>query len=260
MTALMGIFIEDFYVCSALCIKLSLLYMLLRIVTGSKAWQRAIHALMLFIVLNVVSCLVSHHRQCYPIKALWDYSYPREACLRRETFRAWLYINSGESFFIGRQQDLVRTSNIMLAVLLCTDLIIATLPILAIRKLQMPRRQKVAVIILMGLGFFCTAAVIPKFMSMQGFKTTTDVTWYTADLVMWTMIEVYIGIIATSIPALKKPVEKKLKDWGWMHPSSLDNSRPRIPAAAGSAQSNGSSLFSKVDEQWLHEGTKTSTA
>jgi rhodopsin domain-containing protein len=105
-------------------------------------------------------------------------------------------------------------SNLLAGLFLFTDAIFAAIPLFFIRKLNIPLREKIVLGVLMALGLFCTTATIPKLLSMGQYASNPDYSWFGADLLMWSMIEVYIGIIAACIPTLRRLFESILRNYG----------------------------------------------
>jgi hypothetical protein len=108
------------------------------------------------------------------------------------------------------------------AVYFLADIILAITPIFIVRNRSWPLREKFAIVILMGLGLLASAAIVPKFIQLQYFTTEYDITWRAAELVMWSNIEPCLGIIAISIPALRKLL---VNNFNRIHGSTLNFTR-----------------------------------
>ena len=117
-----------------------------------------------------------------------------------------------------------------------TDTIFAILPLFIVWKLQRPRREKVNLALLMGLGIVCSAAVIPKFASLHRFKSNEDSSWKEAELILWSVIEAFLGIIAASIPALKSVLEARLAKARLLRAGKENDERTRSFRSERSAQ------------------------
>jgi hypothetical protein len=72
-------------------------------------------------------------------------------------------------------------------------------------------RDKVAVCILMGLGILASCAAIPKFISLRHLGTNYDWTWEAAKVDLWSLLEMCLGIFATSIIVLKGTLQNVFK-------------------------------------------------
>jgi hypothetical protein len=66
----------------------------------------------------------------------------------------------------------------------------------------------------MGLGLIASAATIPKLISLGRLTSLRDITWIIANFAMWTVTEMYCGIIAASIPTLRSLFESGLRKCG----------------------------------------------
>ncbi|MCJ1263249.1 hypothetical protein MMC22_003119 [Lobaria immixta] len=91
------------------------------------------------------------------------------------------------------------------------DIIIFTLPLPPIFKLQLPLKQKFGLAGVFLLGSVVVGASITRmvifaqtntFASAHPIEYFTDITFYTAGTLFWTLIESSIGIVGACIPAL----------------------------------------------------------
>ena len=93
------------------------------------------------------------------------------------------------------------------------DLYATLLPCILILKLDLPRRQKMALYSLFVLGFLVVAAgIVRTFYIDYVINRTYDVTWHIWQFWIWTFVELYISIIAASAPALKPFFRRYLLD------------------------------------------------
>jgi hypothetical protein len=98
---------------------------------------------------------------------------------------------------------------------LATDIVFSFLPILFIRKIRRPMREKLVLGLLMALGLLCSAAVIPKLISLRAFGSNPDFTYNSQGVVVWSALEMYLGIIAVCIPVLRNHFEAGLRRLGF---------------------------------------------
>lgn len=93
------------------------------------------------------------------------------------------------------------------------DLYTTLLPCILILKLDLPRRQKIALYSLFLLGFFVVAAgIVRTYFINYLINETYDNTWYLWKFWIWTLVELYISVIAASAPALKPFFHRFLVD------------------------------------------------
>ncbi|KAI1077062.1 hypothetical protein F5B20DRAFT_280804 [Whalleya microplaca] len=87
---------------------------------------------------------------------------------------------------------------------ICMDLITLLLPIPIVIPLQMRMAQKISVFMLFTTGAFVCAVAIRRTIQMQAVVgTPTDYTWDIVEQFHWSYLEVDLGIICASVPALK---------------------------------------------------------
>ncbi|PYH79786.1 hypothetical protein BO82DRAFT_366433 [Aspergillus uvarum CBS 121591] len=84
----------------------------------------------------------------------------------------------------------------------CVDLYLAVYPTVVLSSLQMTLKKKIALCAALGFGAIACAMAIVKCNQLPGLYDTTDSTYATADLVIWTSIESNVIIMASCIPTL----------------------------------------------------------
>ncbi|KAH9902325.1 integral membrane protein [Xylariomycetidae sp. FL2044] len=117
--------------------------------------------------------------QCVPVEAAWDLDYrpDEKRCINIATF-----------YLVTAGINIV------------TDILTYTLPIRLILRLQMPLRQKIALIVVLGLGLFACISSGIRIAFIPRLLYSYDVTWVLTGAMTWSVVEVNIGILATSIP------------------------------------------------------------
>jgi len=88
------------------------------------------------------------------------------------------------------------------AVYAATDLWLIILPIRIVSKLKLPMRKKLGVIFIFLLGCFATVFAILKLAVIKRTYTSYDPNWYFIWILIFTQLELCIGLIAASLPAL----------------------------------------------------------
>ena len=87
------------------------------------------------------------------------------------------------------------------------------IPCVLILRLNLPRRQKLALYSLFLLGFLVVAAGVVRAIYINYFiNETYDSTWLLWKLWLWTLVELYTSIAAASAPALKPFFSRYLMD------------------------------------------------
>ncbi|KAG8628343.1 hypothetical protein KVT40_004216 [Elsinoe batatas] len=120
---------------------------------------------------------------CRPVDAAWDFSkMPTAKCFSTKTFSALGIANS--------------------VVTICTDVLLALLPVPIVWKLQTDLRTKVALIGVLVLGLVAVAAGAVKVNAQLTFFSIAD-RFYKNEFPVWAALELYIAIIAATLPTLR---------------------------------------------------------
>ncbi|KAK2762735.1 hypothetical protein FQN54_000909 [Arachnomyces sp. PD_36] len=181
--------IQLLFVISTSCTKASILLLYGRVIreTVKPGFMRVVKAAVAlnFLYFIVYLCLTVF--QCWPTQAYWNqFSFPD----RYTTDYSCLY--EGDVIF----------SNACVGVI--TDFLTALLPVFLFVQVQIPRRQKVSLAILFGVGFMvCILGVVRAVVVRRLLYETYDVTWYSYYAWSATLAENHIGIICAAIPPLR---------------------------------------------------------
>lgn len=122
-----------------------------------------------------------------------------------------------------------------------TDLIILVLPIPILTRMSLPRKQKNILVATFGLGIFVTVVDVVRVYYLQqamtdvlssgksvnttdGLGDEADFAFYASYSLMWSAVEVNIGIICACIPTLKPLVKRVM-------PKLIDHSRESSPSS-----------------------------
>lgn len=85
-----------------------------------------------------------------------------------------------------------------------TDLMVAVIPVRGIWSLQIPKRQKGAVLGILTIGWFVCIVSVLRVVALNDFgKHQDDATYYSAPAAFWSAIEANLAIVCASLPALK---------------------------------------------------------
>ncbi|TLD18118.1 hypothetical protein PspLS_10440 [Pyricularia sp. CBS 133598] len=136
-------------------------------------------------VTNLVPYITLYYAQCRPVQAVWDPSVSG-TCLSKSILIGYASYSSAFCAF--------------------ADVYLSVYPAVVLAKLQMNIRKKIALGIALGLGSLSTIAVIYK-MTKLPMIASPDPTFDTVDLVIWTILEGSIIIIAACVPVLQPLVE-----------------------------------------------------
>lgn len=67
----------------------------------------------------------------------------------------------------------------------------------------------------MALGFLAAAATVPKLVRAVKVGFEGDLTYLASDALLWSSLEVNLGLIAACVPTLRAPFERALQRCGW---------------------------------------------
>ncbi|KAH8779133.1 phosphatidylserine decarboxylase [Hyaloscypha sp. PMI_1271] len=163
-------------------IKLSVAFFLLRLVPG-KAYKWFLHGVIIFLVAFTLSSEGTILFSCVPIRASWDRAgEPNAKCFDNHLFTA-----------IGMFNSIIN---------IITDVLFASLPISVVWSLQVNLRTKLSLLAILSLGYFACAASIVKTVIQAHVLANPDSTRSDSYFV-WNSIELYIGILAASLPSLR---------------------------------------------------------
>ncbi|OJJ34696.1 hypothetical protein ASPWEDRAFT_112184 [Aspergillus wentii DTO 134E9] len=86
---------------------------------------------------------------------------------------------------------------------ICTDVITYALPMKVIMQLDISRRQKIGILIILCFGLFACIASIIRITYIPAMLSSPDVTYVISDAMYWSIIETNTGILAASMPCFK---------------------------------------------------------
>ncbi|KAF1918151.1 hypothetical protein BDU57DRAFT_514751 [Ampelomyces quisqualis] len=174
------------YNISLTCIKVSIILQYKRIFT-LREMRIPLHIAMGICVAWGITTFFTSIFACVPVNAFWHVLEKANAkCLKHETL--W-FINAAINIF--------------------TDLMLAILPVKAIWGLQIHKRQKIALVGILTIGWFvCVVSTLRLNALVVLSKNPADQTYYSAAAAYWSAIELNLGIVCASLPALRPLVVK----------------------------------------------------
>ncbi|MCJ1402370.1 hypothetical protein MMC11_005590 [Xylographa trunciseda] len=157
------------------------LYMIRMIHHTMKRIRQCLWVLIAFITACHIVVFFLFVLQCIPLTAVWDPSI------------------SGQCYGLGLTYE-VAYAGVGLDAL--TDLISAIIPIFVIHHLRIDLHTKIAIGILMGLGVVAAACSIAKAVTVQGLFGI-DYPWSVATPAMWSVLELHLGLMIATVPAIR---------------------------------------------------------
>ncbi|KAL1796564.1 hypothetical protein ACET3X_005104 [Alternaria dauci] len=172
--------IEIVYYLIINAIKISILFFYLRIAV-EKRFEYLCKVTIYFLVAFGVICVIVCLAQCVPLHKMWDLAgqVPGQ-CINATAF---FYTTS--------------------AINIIADIWILLLPITTLLKVQRPRREKFALVIIFSLGAFSCIASIVRLYSVGVYTESKDPFFDSVPINVWSMVEINVGILCASIPATK---------------------------------------------------------
>ncbi|KAB8234665.1 hypothetical protein ETB97_004109 [Aspergillus alliaceus] len=213
-----------FYNAALLCAKASILLQYFRVFPTRR--MRLINWTMLGILGIYGSwAVLSAFLNCIPVARFWDKTVPGY-CLDDKGL--WF---SNASMHIA------------------TDLAILIIPIPALSKLDLPKRQKIALITVFALGGFVCITSICRLVALKKISDSTDPTFDNVGAASWSAIECNVGIICACLPTLRPLVSRIVP-----HLLSTLSSRTR---SYNRSYNNGPLPHGRAPTYWGGAGTGT---
>ncbi|KAI9803752.1 MAG: hypothetical protein M1826_004943 [Phylliscum demangeonii] len=172
-----------FYMASLGVIKLSVTTFYLRI--GDRGLRIASMVMIAIVAGQTISNVVCSIFMCTPIEVFWYPNVKEDHCI-----------------------DIPKFFTVATLLNITTDFVTYLLPMRLIWTLRIPIRQKVGVILVLGLGLFACVSSIVRLTYVPHTMSERDITWNLADVMYWSVIECCVAILAASIPAFK-PLAKR---------------------------------------------------
>ncbi|KAK0668448.1 hypothetical protein QBC41DRAFT_121977 [Cercophora samala] len=170
------------YVIALCLVKTSLLVFYLRV--DPRKWTRYFIYFIMFTVIGLtVATVVICIFECRPPSTYWNV----EAQLSGAALAVCMDPAERQKFFEANG-----------IINIVQDICIYVLPIPMLWRLQVPRRQKVALLFLFCIGFVALAAACVRYYYVLKLANGDDIWYYFADSLNWCSIEVYAAIICGS--------------------------------------------------------------
>ncbi|OAA66559.1 hypothetical protein SPI_01135 [Niveomyces insectorum RCEF 264] len=179
---------ELIYFASSVMTKLAVAVMILRL-SPRRLYAYIIWGNMAVLGANALVCLVIFFASCSPVPTLWN---PQLGHCRLPD--GWIIVS-----YMGS------------VILALVDWTCAITPFFMLQGLQMPRRRKISIQIILGLGIIGSAAGLVR----MGYYRTYDTVKYPNEslynwghTILWSVLEAGLGIISCSLPPLRKFFKK----------------------------------------------------
>ncbi|KAL8724712.1 MAG: hypothetical protein Q9166_007800 [cf. Caloplaca sp. 2 TL-2023] len=140
----------------------------------------------------VVIAIAMIYAQCKPVQKLWKVSLPG-VCDGRERNEGWAYLQGGVSSSV--------------------DLALAIYPIVLFWDLRIQALKKLILSVLFAFGIVYEKhlPVIVRTVNISRLGQTSDLSHAVAELVIWNTTEMYLVLIAGSLPGLRPLFNKRVR-------------------------------------------------
>ncbi|KAF8474051.1 hypothetical protein BDZ91DRAFT_691215 [Kalaharituber pfeilii] len=164
------------YTAAMILIKISILMFYLQL-QPKPMFAYTIYGMIFFVAGMGAASLAVNIFQCSPIAYAWDLSL-NGSCLHRNAF---YYAHS--------------VLNIL------SDFAVYFMAIPIVHSVQLPRRQKTGLYVVLGLGAFVCVAGIVRMYYLHSVTHSVDSTWDLIDPYNWSTIEADVGVFCACIPS-----------------------------------------------------------
>ncbi|KAH8727379.1 hypothetical protein GQ44DRAFT_704205 [Phaeosphaeriaceae sp. PMI808] len=163
--------------------KLSILILFLR--SFPQKPKKIIYATIAVVVLYSLIGSFGWLFACRPLEKFWDLSITRGSCVE------WTKIN----VFSGAMNTI-------------TDSIILLLPIFMLRKVQLPKWEKIGLVLAIMTGGFVLVVSVMRLKTTVDMVPNADITWEYVNSGIWWMIEMHIAIVCACLPVARAFLRK----------------------------------------------------
>jgi hypothetical protein len=218
-----------FYICCVTLTKVALLLFFLRVFP--QRWFKRFCWVMIGIVVAFgVSYIIVVLVQCRPISFNW---------------------NSWDGEHTGQCVNLNLGTHINAALNMVMDIVILLMPMPLLVKLHITYswKQKANILVMFSVGSLVTVVSALRLRTLVVFGKTTNPTWDLASVGLWSIIEIYTGIICACLPATRSFLVHVLPRWlGYTINGSRTGGRatgPRSGASGTGGAGIGASAVSR---------------
>ena len=176
--------VEIFYYLAVFLVKMSILLMYLNISRGLGSGDRfrkfTLWTIYL-ITLHFITTVIVTGAQCIPLSRYWNGPSDGGHCIN---ITAFFYSTNIFTIF--------------------TDILILALPIPTLWRLQMPRKKRLGLIAIFGVGVLDTVASGIRLMSVRKFMGVAQGKGLeaAAPINTWSFVEIYLGIVCACVPGM----------------------------------------------------------
>lgn len=217
--------------------KISILFLYLRLIP-QRGYRIVIWTCMAFVAATIFSTTVAGLFQCNPVHKAWDTQVPG-TCFNQVA----LYLSNA-------------------ALNIVQDVLIYFLPIKMLWNIQLPRKQRIALMAVFAIGGFVCVTGMLRLNSLKLASVSADPTWDNFGAAIWSAIEMNVGIVCASLVHFKALIARFFPSLLGIQRSSHMIKLGDKPSDASGSRSFGRSKksasgkpFGILTELELEEGT-----
>ncbi|KAI8949571.1 hypothetical protein F4801DRAFT_552569 [Xylaria longipes] len=162
-------------------LKISLSFSLLRLCSG-RAFKCVLWGTIAFVTIYTIFAFLTLFLYCKPLSGFWDLAAGAK-CYSLTLFIRFALANTALSIF--------------------TDILLASLPIPVIWQLQLTKKIRIYLIIMLALGWGAVAIGAVKAVNQINYNPLGDIT-YEISVPTWAFIQLQVSIIAACAPQLRQ--------------------------------------------------------
>ncbi|KAH7324730.1 hypothetical protein B0I35DRAFT_475953 [Stachybotrys elegans] len=210
---------EALYYITVSLTKVSILFLYLKLFPQQN-YRLFIWSFMAFVALTGFTCTVAGLFQCDPIEKAWRTQLP------------------------GTCFNVVALFMSNAALNIFQDIVIYLLPVPMLWRVQVPLKQRIALICVFVVGGFVVVTGMVRLDSLQLASVSADVTWDNYGAAIWSSIEANFGIVCASLVHFKPLIARFAPSWLGISASSTKGSSNMMrlgdePSGKGSLQTFG---------------------
>ncbi|KAK7432908.1 hypothetical protein QQZ08_000379 [Neonectria magnoliae] len=176
------------YVTSSPFIKVSICLTLIR-VAMQRRYTYPLYAVCAITVAMTIMAFTVVFIQCRPFKASWT---GQGECISVDVIIIPTYIFSAVNIFV--------------------DWVVAIMPAFILWHLQLRRKLKLLSMGILGVGVLASIATIIRMLYVPDYAATENKLYKLGFVILWTVVELSLGILAGSLPSLRKFFKSLSKD------------------------------------------------
>ncbi|KAL8722723.1 MAG: hypothetical protein Q9225_000835 [Loekoesia sp. 1 TL-2023] len=140
---------------------------------------------MIFVIVSATACVLASIFQCIPIRKAWDTGGTLSGSC----------INVNALFFANAGLDIFQ------------DALIYILPMRMLYKIQIPKRQRIALMMVFAVGGFVVITGMIRLNYLKVAQNSPDPSYNNYGGAVWSAIECNIGVVCASLPAFKPLID-----------------------------------------------------